>query len=66
MTFRRRKWATDLSYRVMVSGDLIGWVETSRFFGEVTDNRDGTETVTIRDTSPVSSARSRFMRLEVE
>jgi hypothetical protein len=66
LTFRRRKDALDLIYRVLVSGDLVQWVETTILVGAVTDNGDRTETLTIRDTAPVGASRSRFMRLEAE
>jgi len=65
-TFRRRKHAIDLTYRVMVSADLHEWTETTVISGEVVDNLDGTETVTIRDTVPAGSIGRRFMRLVVE
>ena len=64
-TFRRRKWAVDLTYRVMVSSDLTHWGEATELFGEIRDNHDGTELVTIRDTTPVTAPNPRFMRLEV-
>ena len=66
LTFRRRRWAVDLTYRVMVSPDLLHWTEATEHFGPATDNGDGTELVTIRDAAPVSSANRRFMRLEIE
>jgi hypothetical protein len=65
-TFRRRMDAPYLDYQVLVSGDLYQWSETTVVFGEIVDNGDGTETITIRDTVAVGESGLRFMRLEVE
>jgi uncharacterized repeat protein (TIGR01451 family) len=59
--------ADGLIYTVQVSDDLTNW-ESGRFFvqqvGTPFDNGDGTETVTMRATAPVSGGRT-FIRLKV-
>ena len=50
---------------MLVSGDLIDWIETTATSGSVTDNGDGTETVTFRDTTPLSGSANRFIKLQV-
>jgi hypothetical protein len=65
LSFRHQKNALDLSYRGEVSGDLITWSETTILVGVPTDNGDGTDLLTIRDTVPLSTSNRRFIRLSV-
>lgn len=65
MTLRRQKNAIDLTYEVQVGTTLQGWVETILQVGAVSDNGDGTETITIRDTVSVANGEKRFIRLSV-
>ncbi len=66
LSFRRRKLATDVKYRALVSPDLLIWTETNTAHGTPVDNGDGTETVTFRDLVEVEDAPRRFMRLKTE
>lgn len=65
LSFRHQKNALDLSYRVEVSGDLITWSETTILVGMPTNNGDGTDLLTIRDTVPLNTSNRRFIRLSV-
>lgn len=66
LTFRRLKNCLDLTYTPEVGTDLLSdWAPLVDPPMTVTDNGDGTETVTFRDTTPTSAQR-RFIRLKVE
>ena len=68
LTYTRVLSATDISYTVEVSGDLLIWSSGPGFtvaVGAPIDNGDGTQTVTVRDTIPVDSATQRFIRLHI-
>ncbi len=69
LTFRRVKGATDLTWEVLTSGSLAQDAWTARPttpFGPATDHGDGTETVTLRLTEPLTSGDTpRFARLRV-
>jgi hypothetical protein len=77
LTFKRPVTATDLTYTVQVSGDVMSWHDGSTYApaGDVAANAftsqtlrstsGGIETITVRDNTPVSAAASRFMRLIV-
>ena len=67
LTFRRRPGASGVSYFVESTGDLLTgpWLTQSVQLGAPADNGDGTETVTYRDTLPMNTAASRFLRLRV-
>ena len=58
---------TDITYAVQVSGDLATWNSGPGFTAlvSVVDHGDGTETVTVRDTVPMSSVLSRFIRVHI-
>jgi uncharacterized delta-60 repeat protein len=60
----RYKDATDLRHLVQRSSDLVNWTATTATVS-IIDNGD-TQTVTIRDTLPMSAAQPGFMRLKVE
>ena len=67
LTFRRLLPPRDVTYAVEVSDTLAGWdsppgatVEQS-----ATANGDGTETVVVRDTVPMTPDSRRFLRLRV-
>ncbi|WP_353568378.1 lamin tail domain-containing protein [Haloferula sargassicola] len=68
LSFRRRSDATQLSYEVETSTDLVGWqtgpgvVET---VGTPVDNGDGTVTETVRVVNPAAGEDERFIRLRV-
>ena len=72
-TYRRQMAATDLEYRVEVSGDLENWnhngdgsgLTHTEEVGEPVFNGDGTETVTVRATQPPPPGGKRFFRLTV-
>ncbi len=66
LTFRRSPTATDLTYTPQ-SGDTINvWNGTPVQVGTAIPNADGTETVTFRDSVPITGATSqRFIRLQV-
>jgi hypothetical protein len=58
---------TDITCTVQVSGDLIAWDSGPGFTVQVSlvDNGDGTETITVRDTTSIDSASKRFIRVHV-
>jgi len=69
ITFIRRKPALDLTYTPQVNDSLPGsWQSTAVQVDTATDNLNGTETVTYRDTVPVGQVGSptRFMRVKVD
>jgi hypothetical protein len=68
LTYTRVKAATDITYVVEVSGDLVTWNAGPSYTAtvSVTDNPDGiTQTVVVRDLVPMDSATSRFIRLKI-
>ena len=67
LTFRRRIGASDLSYVVESTGDLVlgPWMPDPVPFGLPADNGDGTETVTFRDIIPLGGVPARFLRLRM-
>ena len=54
----------DIAYTVQVSGDLINWASgpSATTNVSITSNGDGTETVVVRDNTPVGGSRG-FVRL---
>jgi hypothetical protein len=65
LTFRRRLSVLDIAYEVQTSGDVSNWTTINTPVGAPVNNGDGTETVTIRDTTPWSAASHRFIHLKV-
>lgn len=66
LTFRRRTPTLDLTYQAQTNGTLPGtWLSNAIQVGSPINNGDGTETVTFRDTTPLTSAAMRFLRLQV-
>jgi hypothetical protein len=65
ITFRRQKSAIDLAYLVETSDDLQSWSVQTILVGSPSDNGDGTESVTIRDSTSLVASPRRFMRLVV-
>lgn len=68
LTFKRRTPALDLTYSVQTNSGTLAtpdWVSNAVQVGTATNNGDGTETVTYRDTATLSGASRRFMRVQV-
>ncbi len=66
LTFRRRLTAPDLTYLPQTAASVSGpWLNTAVAVGTPVDNGDGTETVTYRDSTPLTGANQRFLRLSV-
>jgi hypothetical protein len=66
LTFRRQLVAPELTYLPQTSGSLVGtWASDAVLIGNPITNSDGTETVTYRDSTPLTNAGRRFMRLKV-
>ena len=66
LTFRRSPTATDLTYTPQSGGALNLWNGTPVQVGTAITNADGTQTVTFRDSVPItSSTPRRFIRLQV-
>ena len=77
LTFRRATNATDATFTVMVSGDLVQWLAGSSYSGTnivpVTANTtqisrtpaNDVETIVVRDNVSLNSAPQRFMNLRV-
>ncbi|MGV3661762.1 MAG: Calx-beta domain-containing protein [Prosthecobacter sp.] len=68
LTFKRRTPALDLTYGVQTNPGTLNagdWLGNAVLVGTPTDNGDGTETVTFRDTTAISGAIRRFMRVQV-
>ena len=60
--------ATDITYVPQVCGDLTSWASGSGYIAPVstTNNADGkTQTVVVRDLTPITNASARFIRLEI-
>jgi hypothetical protein len=58
---------TDITCTVQVSGDLTTWNSGLGFTAlvSIVDHGNGTETITVRDTTPISLATSRFIRVRI-
>ena len=58
---------TDITCTVQVSGNMTTWSSGPGFTAPVSvvDHGDGMETITVRDTTPISSATSRFIRVHI-
>ena len=67
ISYIQRDNATDISYVVQVSSDLVNWTAGPTYTLTVSSvsNGDGTSTVTVRDLTPMSAASPRFIRVEV-
>jgi hypothetical protein len=64
LRYERYQDAIDIRHVVQVSSDLATWTSTTATVS-IIDHGD-TETVTVRDTIPMSAAQPGFMRLKVE
>ena len=76
ITFPRSADASDLTFRVKVSGDLVTWDDGSlyspagdtpsnAFTTQVARRPGNPEVITVRDNEPVTSSPARFIRLEI-
>lgn len=77
LIFQRSTSATDTTFAIRTSGDLIQWLSGSSYSGSNTipvtatttevSRRltNGIETITVRDNTPVNSAARRFMMMRV-
>lgn len=64
----RRKDDLELSYQVQISEGLTGWTDATdseMVLHSRTDNGDGTETLFVRDRSPIADYPTKFLRIEV-
>jgi hypothetical protein len=66
LTFRRWKNSVDIAYQPESSADGITWSPLTIQHGSVTDNGDGSETVTFRSSEPWNATARGFVRLRVE
>lgn len=66
LTFRRHTPPADVTNIVELSSNLIDWAVGSVQVGPPVPGSNGTETVTFRDTVPVTDANHRFIRRRVE
>lgn len=66
-SYRQQPLATDVTYTVQVSDDLVTWNSGPSYTALVSqsDNGDGTNQVIVRDVTPISSQQHHFMRLVV-
>ena len=68
ISYTRVLFATDISYTVQVSDDLVTWNSGPAFTAQLglpIDNGDGTQTITVQDLVPVDSATKRFIRIRI-
>ncbi len=67
VTYTRLKGATDLVFTPEFSSvpESAGYTASSSLQISLVDNGNGTETVTLRDTTPVTPSAPRFVRLRV-
>ena len=76
LTFPRSADASDLTFRVQVSGDLAAWdngsvyspagdTPSNAFTTQIVRTPGDPEMITVRDNVPVASSPRRFIRLEV-
>lgn len=68
LTFKRRVPALDLTYNVQTNPGTLNvgdWLANAVMVGSPTPNGDGTETVTFRDSTAISTGLRRFMRMQV-
>jgi endonuclease/exonuclease/phosphatase family metal-dependent hydrolase len=68
LTYTKPKVSSDLTYAVQVSSNLSTWFSGSTYTTtvSVTDNPGGiTQTVVVRDRTPMANQTSRFMKLGV-
>jgi PKD repeat protein len=66
LTYNQYKATSDLTFTVEVSNDLITWNSGPAYFATVQTIDNGpTQTITVRETSPVSATAHSFVRLAV-
>ena len=68
VTYTKPVNASDLTYTVEVSSDLVTWLSGSNNTATIstTSNPDGiTQTVVVRDDTPIDGTSKRFIRLNV-
>jgi hypothetical protein len=66
LTYRRRQSDASLRYEVESSTDCQNWLPAQVAVTATTDHGDGTETVTVSDTHPVTGQPKGFLRLRVD
>ncbi len=66
MDFARNPRATDLSFALDVSSDLVQWAEVPMTETVMATNPDGTTQVRLMETVASAGAARRFARLKVE
>ena len=65
ITFRKRRDAPQLSYRVEVSDDLVEWREVTNLVRDPPDNGGGIDSITMRDDTPANESSRRFIRVKL-
>ncbi len=67
ISYRQVIFNTDITCTVQVSGDLATWNSGPGFTTQLSDvdNGDGTETITVRDDTPISSVNQQFIRVHI-
>ncbi len=66
ITYRVRSGATDIDSIVETSTDLATWQTGTTVPFATVDNGDGTQSVTVRATSPLTGERRLYLRLRLE
>ena len=64
IAFTRRRGATDLTWRVQTSTDLVVWNDDAVLVS-VVENADGTDTLLYRCPNPLSAENRRFLRVSI-
>jgi uncharacterized delta-60 repeat protein len=67
LSYRQNLAATDVSFVVQVSSNLVTWLEGPAYttLVDVVNNGDGTQTVRQRSNVPVGSVSPQFLRLKI-
>lgn len=65
VSYRRNLRADDVLFEIEISNDLVLWDVSEAVLVGAVANGDGTETVTVRSTTPVADDPSQYARLKV-